>query len=321
MAVPPNGEPESQPLGWVQPGAPLAYVERLAQQDAWPPAHATRSYDGPTATSYLVIAASQNDLGDRPLAGTDVLHSASIQLLDEAGNVVVNPDNGITYRLRCTVVNRGVVAAYGGLADFYVAQPADLDNAARTARALLPALGHTGFVAGPGETVTIECPNTWTPQTGEEATNSILVHAHDPFLDPLVHRFDARADRHVGRLDHIPDFAGGWQGTKTFFGATLQERLVITQHGFDVTVAFYEQDGADLPVNPQITATGQIVAARISLRTSDPHPKFRQLGWSSQWEITLPDPDTLHVDQFRGPPLGPRPGPPPQHLESTLSRI
>ena len=122
MAVPPNGEPESQPLGWVQPGAPLAYVERLAQQDAWPPAHATRSYDGPTATSYLVIAASQNDLGDRPLAGTDVLHSASIQLLDEAGNVVVNPDNGITYRLRCTVVNRGVVAAYGGLADFYVAQ-------------------------------------------------------------------------------------------------------------------------------------------------------------------------------------------------------
>jgi len=321
MAMPPNGEPESQPLGWVQPGAPLAYVEQLAQQNAWPPSHATRSYDGPTATSYLVIPASQNDLGDRPLPGTDALHSASIQLLDEAGNVVVNPDNGVTYRLRCEVVNRGVAAAYGGLADFYVAQPTDLDNAARTPRALLPALGRTGFVAAPGETVTIECPNTWTPQTGDEATNSILVHVHDPFLDPLVHPFDARADRHVGRVDHISDFAGVWQGPKTLVGATLQERLVITQHVFDVTVAFYEQDGAGLPVNPQITANGQIVASRISLRTADPHPKFRQLGWSSQWQITLPEPDTLHVDQVRSARLGLRPGPPPQHLEFTLRRI
>jgi hypothetical protein len=324
MAVPPIGEPERQPLGWVQPGTPLAYCEPLAQQNAWPPSYATRTYDGPIATSFLVIPASQNDLGDRPLPGTDALHSASIRVLDETGNAVVNPDTGISYRLRCEVVNRGVVAAYGGLADFYIAQPADLDIAARTPRALLPALGRTGFVAAPGETVSIECPNSWTPQTSDEATNSVLVHVYDPFLDPLVHPFDARADRHVGRVDYISDFAGVWQGQKALVGAAgdiSQERLVITQHVFDVTVAFYEQDGADLPVNPQITANGQIVAARISLQTTDPHPKLRRLGWSSRWEITLPEPDTLHVDQFRSAPLGPRPGPPSQHLESTLSRI
>jgi hypothetical protein len=256
---------------------------------------------------------SQNDHGARPLPGTDALHNASLQLLDPGGNIAVNASAGVSYRIRCEAPNLGVIAAYGGLADFYVAAPSDLDDAARTARALLPALGRTGFVAAPGETVTIECPNQWIPQTDAEATNSILVHVHDPFLDPLVHPFDARADRHVGRFDHIPDFAGIWQGPKKLDGgdgAVMQERLVIIQHAFDVTVAFCEQDGADLPVNPQITTNGQIVASLISLQTADPSPKWHQLGWSREWEIALPDPDTLHVDQYRRDPRMLRRGPP-----------
>lgn len=321
-----NGHPDNpnqQSLGWVKPGEPLAYVAALTTENAWPPSQATRNYGGPAATSYLVVPSSQNDVGARPLPGTDALHNASLQLLDPGGNIVVTASAGVGYRIRCQAANLGVMAAYGGLADFYVASPSDLDDAARTPRALLPALGRTGFVAAPGETVTIESPNQWTPQTDAEATNSILVHVHDPFLDPLVHPFDARADRHVGRFDHIPDFAGVWQGPKTLDGGdghVTQERLVITQHAFDVTVAFYEQYGADLPVNPQITANGQIVASKVSLQTADPYPKGQLAGWSSQWEITLPDPDTLHVDQYRNDFRAVRRGPPPQHLESTLKR-
>jgi hypothetical protein len=320
-----RGEPNQQALGWVKPGEPLAYVEALTAQNAWPPSKATRSYDGPTATSYLVVPASQNDLGVRPLPGTDPLHNASLQLLDPGGTMVVTANAGVGYRVRCGAVNLGVVAAYGGLADFYVAAPSDLDNAARTPRTTLPALGRTGFVAAPGETVTIECPSTWTPQTDAEATNSILVHVHDPLLDPLVHPFDARADRHVGRFDHIPDFAGIWLGTKTLDGAdgeVTEERLVITQRAFDVTVEFYEQYGPDLPVNPQLTTNGQIVASRISLQTADPFPKWQQAGWSSQWEITLLDTDTLHVDQYRSDAVSaPRAAPPASrvHPEADLT--
>ena len=73
-----------------------------------------------------------------------------------------------------------------------------------------------------------------------------MVHAYDLLLDPVVRRFDARADRHVGREDTVPDFSGTWDGLQYFApapatGAGLLYRVVVNQTGAQASVSVYAQ--------------------------------------------------------------------------------
>jgi hypothetical protein len=283
----------------VEPGQPLGYMEELRRRNLWPPSRAARHYDGPTATPFLVVPADGNDAGARPLTSSGVLRSQAIQLVDPWGNVGMSPDNGVSYRVRCQVTNLGVAPSYGALAHFYVASPVDVDAAASTPGTLLPALGHAAFIARPTGTVAVECPNQWTPQSADELAASIVVHAHDPFVDPLKAPYDARADRHVGRYDFVPDFAGTWDGTVAIVGGvgSYQQRVVVTQAGLSVTAAFSTQVGGALPANPQVTATGSIAGQQAVI---DGDELAGGVPFTSNhWVLSLPDPGTLHIELHR----------------------
>jgi hypothetical protein len=288
---------------FVKPGAELGFAAELRKKRKWPPEKVDRpKTDAPTATSYLVVQADGNDLGLRPLPGPEALHSQSVQILDTGGAIVSRPVRNTTYTLRCQALNLGATAAFGGLADFYVAAPAQFDSIAGTG-ATMPAQGQTGFTAYPGQTVVIESPKRWRPTTDAEAESSVLVHVYDPFLDPLVTPFDARGDRHVGRLDPLPDFAGIWNGTSRIVGdpsgRTFLERVIIAQTGLNVTVEFYSEVGAPpaLPATPQIAVGGTIVAQQIPLVATE------SIGGApftnNQIVLTLTAPNNLHVDWHR----------------------
>ena len=172
---------------------------------------------------------------------------------------------GDAYTIEVEIRNRGVAPAYFGLVDFYAGDAAAVDAAA-AGGSTPPSLGRAGFVANPASGVTVRCPQTWSPQTADEARSTIVVHAYDPTSDMLRAPFDAHADRHVGRRDAIADFAGVWDGTiTTSWGAsTYLQRLIITQVGASVTVGYYGQVGGVLPTNPQWSDNGAVSGEQAS---------------------------------------------------------
>jgi hypothetical protein len=210
---------------------------------------------------------------------------------------VDRPVAGGTYTVEALVVNHGVAGAYFGLADFYVADPADVDAAAGGGPAP-PALGRGGFTVNGQAAVVARCPQPWSPANDAEAARAVVVHAYDPTSDGLTARFDAHADRHVGRRDPIADFAGVWDGTfVTNWGPTsFLVRLVITQTGSAVTVGFYLQVSGGLPANPQWTGTGTAAADQVSGFTTE------NLGGApfttNAWTLTLTGADALHLDNL-----------------------
>src|SRR5262249_33517708 len=118
----------------------------------------------------------------------------------------------------------------------YVGRPELFDQSA-LGGSIGRAKGYASFVARPNTLVSVRCPVTWTLDGPADATSSVLVQAYDLCLDPLVRRFDARSDRHVGRLD-LADFSGRWQGK--LFGYESpegdEETFLITQDGLRVSV-------------------------------------------------------------------------------------
>jgi hypothetical protein len=62
-----------------------------------------------------------------------------------------------------------------------------------------------------GQETILTCPNLWKPQSQADISSSIIVHAYDFMADNIVRKYDARNDRHVGRLDLLPDiFVRDW---------------------------------------------------------------------------------------------------------------
>ncbi len=284
-----------------KPGEQLGYAVELRRRRQWPPSKIKPRDDRhrATATPFLVVPVDGNDLGARPVPGTQALHSQSIQLIDGSGTAVSAPIPGSSYTLRASIRNLGATAAYAGLADFYVAQPPDLDQAAGTAGSTLPAQGRTGFVVMPGETRHVDSPRPWVPATADEARQSVLVHAYDLVLDRLTKPFDARADRHVGRLDVIADFAGVWDGTFTTDfrpGESFLMRVVIAQNGLVVNCSFFEEVGSPpaLPSNPQSTGSSTIAGNQVTLATTDFFPNGQPFTTNS-FTLPLTDPDTLQL--------------------------
>ena len=192
--MPPVPTHEPRPLR--KPGARLGFVDDLRKQKKWPLEPPGINPDVPTATPYLLIRANATDTGVRPLAGAVAAHSAGIEILDTARNLILTPAAGQSYHLRATVWNLGATASYAGLADFYVAPRAEI-KVARAGTRTLPAQGHTGFVVRSGESIVVESPNVWTPANATEAQESVLVQVADLLLDPLGKPFDWIGNRHV----------------------------------------------------------------------------------------------------------------------------
>jgi hypothetical protein len=311
------------PPPFAKPGDQLGFARELRRRRKWPPNKAKPWRDDderhPAATPFLVVPALPGDPGVRPLPGAEALYSDGIHAVDSAGAAVTTPVAGTTYTLRATIRNLGATGAYAGIANFFVASPAEFDYAAATPGATLPAQGRTGFVLLPGQTATIDSPQPWTPGTPQAAASSILVEAFDLLIDTLTHPFDSRADRHVGRRDAVPNFAGTWDGTFTVDGqaGSYLFRVVITQSGPNVNCSFYGQVSGGLPPNPQDSGSGSIVGNQVSMVT------IELIGGNpfttNTWTLSLPDPATLHVTNERV--YAPGDGRPTQHWTADLHRI
>lgn len=320
----PQSDPRrGAPPPFAKPGEQLGYARELRKQRKWPPAKAKPWRDDdkqrPTATPFLVVPALPGDPGARPLPGVEALFSDGIHVVDAGGNSVPTPAAGSTYTLRATVRNLGATGAYAGIANFYVATAAELDHAAATPGATLPAQGRTGFVVLPGGAATVDSPQPWTPATPQAAASSILVQAFDLLSDGLSQPFDGRADRHVGRRDAVPSFAGTWDGTFTVDGqpTAFLVRAAITQSGLTVNCSFFGQVGGGLPLNPQDTGSGTIVGNQTSLVTTE--VMGGSVFTTNTWVLSLPDPDTLHLTNERV--FAPGDGRPTQHWTGDLHRI
>ena len=182
------------------------------------------------------------------------------------------PEKNKTYTLACRIINLGNLGAFGGMVEFHLAPPPTVDALAVMSKPLRAAWGYEGFTARPGEVVTVKSRRPWTPATDQEAMSSIVVHAHDPFNDPIKRRFDARHDRHVGRHDTIPDFDGTWKGTLTghpLTPGTFNIRLEISQAYQNLTAIkiYFVQvppntlpQNMPLPTTPQATVSATVVA-------------------------------------------------------------
>jgi hypothetical protein len=184
----------------VKPGEQLGFARELAAARAWPPTRIKRMRpDVPAATPYLVVPADANDLGGRPLAGSEAVHSASVEIVDAGGAVTTSPVPGASYTLRATVRNLGAAPSYAGIVEFAVADPGQVEAAVGGVAVSIPTLAVQGFVVQSGATISITCQRPWAPATPAEAAATVVVHGYDLLLDPVERRFDARADRHVGR--------------------------------------------------------------------------------------------------------------------------
>jgi hypothetical protein len=298
-----NPPPPNKPYQpFVKPGTQLQYAGKLKERNQWPPKSGKDTpgtTQGPVTTPYLVVPAMPFDPGLRPISDDQVLYNQNLEILDGLGHPVLLPVAGTTYRIRASVNNRGGCGAFGGIAEFYVAPAATIDHAAAVPGTTLKALGYTGFTALPGATVSLNCPNAWTPANDAEATYTLVVQAYDAFLDLVTHRFDARQDRHVGRRDHIPNFAGIWNGLEYVNNSPYQIRIVITQNVLNVNAAFYMQVSGGLPASPQDTASGTITGGHVQLNSTETWGPSHVPFTSNQWTLSITPAGLLHFDHHR----------------------
>jgi hypothetical protein len=274
----------------VEPGQQLGFVDLLRTAELFPlPVGRHRNKNHPPLTPFIVVRATPQDVGQRPSSALGTaprpLHSVSITVRDDQGRAVAAPIVGTTYVLSCEILNFGAVGAFSGIVEFYVEDATVFDELAASSEATLPALGYAGFVGLPDAAVTVICPKQFTPRNSPAVTSSILVHAYDPFFDQLTNPFDARADRHVGRLD-LSDFSGRWEGSEVDVTLTGSP---ATPQAIELTIG---QDGLDVEVNDG----GPVMAAQIRdghIEVSRPIINANGQG-NEFYTLSLTTPDSLH---------------------------
>ena len=211
-------------------GGKLKFAQDLEKANSWPPKRIRRRHgDGPTATPYLVVAADPNDLGNRPISGAEAVHNASVEVIDAGGNIVTQPTVGATYSLRVRVRNLGATSSYAGVAEFFIADPATVDAAAR-GTGTIPIFSVDGFTALPDATIIVKCSRNWTPTDATATAASVVVNVYDLLLDPVTHRFDARTDRHVGRREFNSGLLRHLGGSRTHRASLRRRRPQTRSH-------------------------------------------------------------------------------------------
>ena len=273
----------------------LGFARDLKAAHMWPPSRIKRPRtDAPVATPYIVIPMNPHDLGDRSLPSTNALHSAGVEVLDPAGNAVIYPVAGTAYVLRASIRNLGAAACYAGVVEFAVADPVVIDTAANGSGSV-PVFAIEGFVAEPGATVTITSRRSWKPATAAEASGSIVVHAYDALLDPPTRRFDAGADRHVGRRDSAEDFAGTWDGWLLSSGhgggpGGYGYHVVVTQTGAVVSASIHRGYR-----NALMTGRGSIANGQLQLAIKGLIDGVPPAPYTDDITLSLSAPNTLHA--------------------------
>ncbi len=263
----------------VQPGQELGFIQVLRDAGLFPlPVGRHSQHPGPVATPFLVVPAVPSDQGtSRALPAAPAhLHFTGIHVLDNQNREIAVPVAGEAYTLVADIQNNGSGGAYGGVAEFYVRSPTIFDEAASSG-APIAAHGYSSFVALPRAGVSVRCPTPWLP-TSDDLTSSILVQVYDLSLDPLDQPFNARSDRHVGRLD-LTDFSGVWEGLLVGINQR-QVQFTITQDGLNVSVT---PPGLSTPLVGTVDRDQVKVANFISDQEQE------------LWTLTLAQPDTLHV--------------------------
>jgi hypothetical protein len=158
-----------------------------------------------------VVPSAEGDTGARPIPATQATTNASIQA--NLTQIVSGTDQWLM-QLSCTVANLGAAVCAVGVAEFYVGDQFSIWNAGHAS--LTPAqvkanaslVGRAIFRAPAGGSVTVMCPNMWTPVVAADPTQAqkgILVQVYDALTDLLIAPFDALDDRHVGRNDELMD--------------------------------------------------------------------------------------------------------------------
>ena len=302
--IEPGGRNESR-RGFYRPipaGAPLGFVERV-REAAMSPLSVRRRGDRrvPTLTPFLYVPATSTDVGVRPIPLAEALESGGVEVLDPSDNPVTTAASGTSYRIRCSVANAGLQACYAGIAQFYVATPADIERQVVRPAGMLPMLGEASFRLRAAASTLVSCPHAWTPATPDEAAlASVVVHVFDPLIDPLLRRFDSLNDRHVARRDLMPNFAGNWEGYYELVGVVVppfRVRLELSQQGTQVTVQAYMETQSGLPAVPQQTGTAVIEgrSVRLSVLEMLSGAPFTQ----NEWTLSLTGANLLHVEQHR----------------------
>ena len=154
----------------------------------------TGGYTGATATPFLLIKSSPNDVGGRPIALASAVDNQSIHW--------VGDQVAVTYQFSVDVTNLGAVACVAGLAEFYVVDiiygtPQEFTATPSQIRASAQLVGYGNFSVPAGATVNVPCSRPW-PATKE---TGVLVQVYDFFTDRLTSPFDVINDRHVARWD------------------------------------------------------------------------------------------------------------------------
>jgi hypothetical protein len=240
-----------------QPGERLDFAYRISDGGDLPKYRAAvGDLERPVRTRpYLVVPAFPGDLGQRPVDDAAAARTAAVWLFTGDGEAVSRVVPGEAYRMKARVMNIGAAASFAGVAEFYVGPAARFDAlATSSSSSRMPVLGICGFSAAPGKGVEVECPVPWIPQNAANLTGmSAVVQAYDIVLDPLTHRFDARKDRHVARVDiaglveRVWDFNGTWRGAQRLaiaaVGGSRPIKLVIVhREGVGARVDMYGTD-------------------------------------------------------------------------------
>ena len=249
----------------------LNYITTLKNAGNWPPKRkkdGNSGKPGSVATPYLVIQAGPTDTGAAPRDPAQGWYNGSVRLLSSAGASESAPASGIN-TVECVVHNLGLAPAWGGMANFFVASPTELDALNHGSATVPKLIGRVPFQVQPGSSATVRCP--WTPDPAHPERTSLLVQAYDLLLDPLAASgaWDSLHDRHVGRLDCTADFVGTWEGSLLFLPGRVQNlpglptRIVVRQNGLQITgVDVFGQTNGQWDATPYSSFTGGVVSGK-----------------------------------------------------------
>jgi hypothetical protein len=178
--------------------------------------------------TFLVIKASPNDMGSRPLTGPFA-----------TPDLTVGPDG----RPRAVVWNLGTRPVDGVVTEFYAVPAA---TPVRPQNARLVGMGNVANIPA-NSCVTVTCTTIWPRSSWADM---LLVTAYHPDLDVIKAACDPLADRHVGQMNY------GWAGTyegKLGAGTGTKVKVEIRPANKGLfRVRLFQAIEGRLPSNPQV---------------------------------------------------------------------
>lgn len=144
-------------------------------------------------TPWLLIRHHLDDMGLRPIP-SGIAHYLSpditIQSTDALGNPVADEDNFIHAR----IFNLGAVGAAPVKVDFYWGDPSIGLSAAH-----MNLVGTEWVEVDSLNAVDVKCKTPWVPSLSHGTHQCLMVNCTNHILDPILHPFQARQDRHAGQ--------------------------------------------------------------------------------------------------------------------------